>query len=99
MNQDLYINILMTNEVNNKLKSNPLYIKYLREHSYYYKLLNRDPNLINGFIEEAKKEYKLRSIDRISKLSDYMDLFSSIVSNLKYFSVFLFFLRRSIPPL
>ena len=50
MNQDLYINILMTNEVNNKLKSNPLYIKYLREHSYYYKLLNRDPNLINGFI-------------------------------------------------
>ena len=83
MNQALYINILMTNEVNNKLKSNPLYIKYLREHSYYYKLLNRDPNLINGFIEEAKKEYKLRSIDRISKLSDYMDLFSSIVSNLK----------------
>ncbi len=83
MNQDLYINILMTNEVNNKLKSNPLYIKYLREHSYYYKLLNRDPNLINGFIEEVKKEYKLRSIDRISKLSDYMDLFSSIVSNLK----------------
>lgn len=83
MNQDLYINILMTNEVNNKLKSNPLYIKYLREHSYYYKLLNRDPNLINGFIEEAKKEYKLRSIDRISKLSDYMDFFSSIVSNLK----------------
>ena len=83
MNQDLYINILMTNEVNNKLKSNPLYIKYLREHSYYYKLLNRDPNLINGFIEEAKKEYTLRSIDRISKLSDYMDLFSSIVSNLK----------------
>ena len=83
MNQDLYINILMTNEVNNKLKSNPLYIKYLREHIYYYKLLNRDPNLINGFIEEAKKEYKLRSIDRISKLSDYMDLFSSIVSNLK----------------
>ena len=83
MNQDLYINILMTNEVNNKLKSNPLYIKYLREHSYYYKLLNRDPNLINGFIEEAKKEYKLGSIDRISKLSDYMDLFSSIVSNLK----------------
>lgn len=83
MNQDLYINILMTNEVNNKLKSNPLYIKYLREHSYYYKLLNRNPNLINGFIEEAKKEYKLRSIDRISKLSDYMDLFSSIVSNLK----------------
>ena len=83
MNQDLYINILMTNEVNNKLKSNPLYIKYLREHSYYYKLLNRDHNLINGFIEEAKKEYKLRSIDRLSKLSDYMDLFSSIVSNLK----------------
>lgn len=83
MNQDLYINILMTNEVNNKLKSNPLYIKYLREHSYYYKLLNRDPNLINGFIEEVKKEYKLRGIDRISKLSDYMDLFSSIVSNLK----------------
>lgn len=72
----------MTIDVQMKLKSNPLYIKYLREHSYWYKILNRYPRSINNFIEEVKKEYKLRSIDKLSKLNEYMEFFQSIVSNL-----------------
>jgi len=73
----------MTLEVQYKLKSNPLYIKYLREHSYWYKTLNRYPESIDKFIEEVKKEYKLRGVDKISKMVEYMDFFSSLVSNMK----------------
>ena len=44
-----------------KIKSNPLYIKYLHENSYWYKILNRNPDMINDFINEAKTNYKLRA--------------------------------------
>ena len=33
--------------------------RYLRENSYWYKLLNRDPRLINKMNEDMKKAYKL----------------------------------------
>ena len=35
-----------------KLKNNPLYIKYLRENSHWYKVLNREPNSFKLFEEE-----------------------------------------------
>ena len=73
----------MTIEVQYKLKSNPLYIKYLREHSYWYRTLNRYPESIDHMIEEAKKEYKLRGIDKIGKVIEYMEFFSSLVSSMK----------------
>ena len=34
-----------------KLKSNPLFIKYLHENSYWYKLLNRNPTMFNEFVD------------------------------------------------
>ena len=66
-----------------KLKSNPLYIKYLRENSQWYKILNRYPNSIYDFIEQVKKDYQLRPVDKITKMVEYLDFFQSIVSNLK----------------
>ena len=32
-----------------RIKSNPRYIEYLREHSYWYKFLNRNPNSFGAF--------------------------------------------------
>ena len=66
-----------------KLKSNPLYIKYLRENSYWYKLLNREPNSFKIFEEELKINYKLRPSDRVSKALDYIEMFETIMSTLK----------------
>lgn len=66
-----------------KIKNNPLYIKYLRENSYWYKILNREPNSFKLFEEEVKKNYKLRPTDRISQALDYMEMIESIMSTLK----------------
>ena len=73
----------MTLDTQFKLKSNPLYIKYIRENSYWYKILNRDPNRFNEFVEEVKTNYKLRPTDRINKALSTFEMLSAIFSSLK----------------
>ena len=73
----------MTLDVQFKLKSNPLFIKYLHENSYWYKILNRDPDMFNTFVEEVKKNYKLRTSDRINEALSTFEMISTIFSSLK----------------
>ena len=73
----------MTLEVQFKLKSNPLYIKYLHENSYWYKILTREPNMFNEFENEVKKNYKLRFSDRLNETLNTFEFISSIFSSLK----------------
>lgn len=73
----------MNLETQFKLKNNPLYIKYLRENSFWYKTLNREPNSFRAFEEEVKINYKLRPTDRISKALDYMEMIETIMATLK----------------
>ena len=73
----------MTLELQFKLKSNPLFIKYLHENSYWYKILNRDPYMFNEFVQEVKKNYKLRPSDRINEALNTFEMISTIFSTLK----------------
>ena len=73
----------MNIELQIKLRSNPLYLKYLHENSYWYKILNRDSNKINEFIEEVKSNYHLRPTDKIKKAIDTVDMLTSILSSFK----------------
>ena len=73
----------MSLEVQFKLKNNPNYIKYIREHSIWYKILNRNPSEFDRFVNEMKINYKLRPQDRISKALDTFEMISSIISTLK----------------
>ena len=66
-----------------KIKNNPLYIKYLRENSYWYKVLNRDPNSFKFFEAEVKVNYKLKPADRISQALEYIEMIETIMSTLK----------------
>ena len=63
-----------------KLKSNPNYIKYLRENSYWYKILTRDPSMIKSFIDEVKVKYKLRPIDKINDAISTFEMISTIMN-------------------
>ena len=73
----------MTLEVQFKLKSNPLFIKYLHENSYWYKILNREPNMFNEFVNEVKKNYKLRTSDKINEAINTFEMLTSIFGALK----------------
>lgn len=72
----------MTLELQFKLKSNPLYLKYLHENSHWYKVLNRDPSMFNNFVEEMKTAYKLRPTDKINKALNTFEMVSAIISSL-----------------
>ena len=72
----------MTRDIQFKLRSNPIYIKYLRENSYWYKLLNRNSDF-KSFEEEVKINYKLRTVDKVEKIGDTIDLVSKLMSALK----------------
>lgn len=73
----------MTLDVQFKLKSNPLYIRYLHENSYWYKYLNRNPQIFDEFLNEVKSNYKLRTTDKINKALSTFEMLSNIVSSLK----------------
>ena len=72
----------MVLELQFKIKSNPLYIKYLHENSYWYKTLNRNPESFNEFINAVKEYYKLRPADKINKMLSTFEVISNIVTSL-----------------
>ncbi len=73
----------MSLETQFRLKSNPNYLRYLREHSYWYKSLNRDPSLFRIFEEEVKENYKLRTVDKIEKVMDTIDIIEKLMSTFR----------------
>ncbi len=73
----------MNLETQFKIKNNPMLQKYIREHSYWYKILNRNPSMINKMTDEMKKDYKLRFEDKIDDLNSKMNLVKAFMDALK----------------
>ena len=73
----------MTLDVQFKLKGNPNYINYLRQNSYWYKILNRHPEKLKDFIEEAETYYGLRPTDRLERAVETISLLQNILSTMK----------------
>lgn len=48
--------------------------RYLRENSYWYKLLNRNPKLINKMNEDMKKAYRLTLEDKVNDITSKINL-------------------------
>ena len=67
-------------EIKQKLDENPKYKELLRLNSHWYKILNRDHTKYEEFVKEMKIKYKLRTIDKIDKTIDTMDLITKIIS-------------------
>ena len=73
----------MNLETQFKLKNNSLLQKYIRENSYWYKILNRNPELIVKMNEEMKQKYKLTTTDKINDLSEKIDLIKTFMIMIK----------------
>ncbi len=65
------------------LDSNPDYRRYLRSNSYWYKTLNRNPEMLNAFVSEVKEKYKLRTTDKINSIMDKIDMVSKFINVLR----------------
>ena len=65
------------------INNNPLEKKFLREHSYWYKYLNRNANYYQDFIKDMKDKYKLNPGDKVNKLLKDINMFKSFLDVLK----------------
>lgn len=65
------------------VRSNPNIYRYLRENSYWYKTLNRNPESIKNLELEMKNKYKLTTEGRLEKLNNSMSLIRSFMDVLK----------------
>jgi len=62
-----------------KIKNNPLIYNYLREDSYQYKHIFRNDESLKTIENLAKEKYKLRSVDKIEKLKNNIDLIKTFI--------------------
>ena len=66
-----------------KIRSNPMLQRYIRENSYWYKILNRNPQLLNRMNDDMKKAYKLTFEDKIDDINNKMNLVRAFMDTLK----------------
>ena len=66
-----------------KIKSNNNLHRYLKENSYWYKLLNRNPSLIKKMEEDMKKAYKLTFEDKLNDLNSKINLIKGFMDIIK----------------
>ena len=66
-----------------KIFSNDLLHRYLRENSHWYKILNRHPELITNMIQEMKDRYKLNTGDKIERFGERLSMIESILKVLE----------------
>ena len=64
-----------------KIEETPYALKYLRENSYWYKKLNRNPESIDKFIDEMKEKYELKFSNKVERVINTVDLVTKIFKN------------------
>ena len=73
----------MNLDIQYKIKSNPNCIRYIRQHSYWYKYLNRNPYMFSTFMDNMKEEYKLRTSDKFNDTLEKIQMVQSLLSMFK----------------
>lgn len=73
----------MNLDIQYKINSNPMYKNFIREHSYWYKELNRNPESFNNFVSDMKDKYELKPSDRFNKMLNNINLIQSFLDALK----------------
>lgn len=61
------------------LKTNPNYVRFLRENSYWYKYLNRNSSYLPELINEMKIKYKLTPSDKLDRFTKNIDKVSQLI--------------------
>jgi len=66
-----------------RIKQDPRQLQFLRENSYWYKYLNRSESYYKEFINDMKDKYKLKPTDRLNKMIEDINMFSTFLDVLK----------------
>lgn len=70
----------MNYQIQMYLNTNPYFKRFLRENSFYYKKLIREPESIREIKELMQKEYKLSLPDKLDKIKNDISLINTFMS-------------------
>ena len=73
----------MTYNLQNKINNDINLKRFLRENSYWYKILNTNEDAIIDFVREMKIKYKLTTSDKINKTIDNIGMIQSFLEVFK----------------
>lgn len=73
----------MTYSLQNRINSDINLKKFLRENSYWYKILNRNEKSFPQFVAEMKVRYRLTTSDKINRTIDNISMIQSFLDVLK----------------
>ena len=73
----------MSLELQYRINSDPRLKQFLRENSYWYKYLNRSNTYLKPFISDMKDKYKLKTTDKINKLTNTISMVRTFLDVLK----------------
>lgn len=73
----------MSLELQYRINSDPRLKQFLRENSYWYKYLNRSNTYLKPFISDMKDKYKLKTTDKINKLTNNINMVRAFLDVLK----------------
>ena len=73
----------MTYMLQNRINADINLKRFLRENSYWYKILNRNDNVFPEFVSEMKVKYKLTTSDKINRTIDNIGMLQSFLEVLK----------------
>jgi len=66
-----------------RIKNDPNLYRYLRENSYWYKALNRNPLAIKDMEVEMREKYKLTTVDKIENISKTISFVQTFMDIMK----------------
>ena len=69
----------MLYDIQYKINSDINLKKFLRENSYWYKELNRNPENFKYFVEDMKIKYKLTPADKINSTVESINMLQSFL--------------------
>ena len=73
----------MSLELQYRINSDPRLKQFLRENSYWYKYLNRSNTYLKPCISDMKDKYKLKTTDKINKLTNNISMVRTFLDVLK----------------
>ena len=73
----------MSIELMNRINADINLKRFLRENSYWYKILNRNENAYMEFANDMKIKYKLTTTDKINRTIDNIGLIQSFLEVFK----------------
>lgn len=69
----------MNLQILNEIKKDQKLYTYLKEHSRWYILLNRNPSLIKNLKKEYKEYNRNKTINKVNETIDNIDLISNLL--------------------